>query len=1132
MRTTVQDGERQVSRWILICCAVVTMFCAATLLHSQAAGTASIQGVATDSSGAVVPNAKITATDVATQVKHVTKTDGQGLYSFPSIPIGSYSIDATAPGFSHYHQTGIILDVGSSIAVNIVLRIGNAQETVEVQAQGLSLQTEDSTLKQTVDSKTLTEMPLNGRQMTDLVALMGGAISVPSGDTADIVGSKTFYSSVEISIAGGQGNYTDYRLDGADNNDYMTNINLPFPFPDAVAEFSVESTDMGANEGLHPGGLVNVVTKSGTNQYHGTAFEFIRNNYIDSTSFFSVSPDQLHQNQFGGVFGGPIMRNKLFGFAGYQHTILHQAQANSIAYVPTAANLQGDFSLSDGAGCPGGPIQLVNPQTGALLNNNQINPTIYFNAAALELVKYFPTPTNDCGLVTYAIPNETSENQFVTREDWTINQKNSAYGRYWYDYYQHPSFFSPTNILITNSRGNFEQVQGLALGETWLPTSRFVNNAHASISLRNIRRGSAATGINADTIGVTAYQAAPNYLPAQATGKWQTYNGGAPGDFVENTISFSDDINWIHGKHQFGFGGELTRSEFNENNVYQGNGAFTFSGIFSETGPNGTSTGGTGEDANLDFLTGAMGNFEQSAPQLDALRAPIPTLYAMDTYHANKKLVITGGVRWNPEFFPADKFGRGSTFSMANFLDGIQSTTYTNAPARSLFYGDPGVPKAFTNSSKDLFSPRLGITFDPTGSGKTVFRIGGSMVYDLVCFFMGQNMNENPPFSESVQNVPVNAPLSFSAPWSSGSVTTNPFPQPNVPAHNIAFPTSAQYIILAKHFDPPMMTQYTASVQRELGRGWEVQADFIGNRTSHNSYSIPMSNAVYIPGMCGSSPCSTTSNEASRFSLTLQNPTWGPYYAGGGQESVFVLTGANASYDGLIMTVQHRTGNLVFMSNYTYSHCIDIEDSQGDTEGVTVQNPNDILADKGNCGFDYRHVFNMSLVASSHFSLPNRFLSETINNWQIAPLIHAQDGTPFTVVDGIDNSLTDTGNDRPDLTGSPVYTGKKIAGGSASNGSYINAAAFVNSPTGTFGTLGRNTFRGPKFLQFDSALVRTFPVHESMNLMLRLEAFNVLNHPNFDLPDTTMTDSTFGDVTSTVSNYSARIFQGAIKFSF
>ncbi len=754
---SIRTWPRTFCRSLLYCAALMV---AVLQVNSQTAGTASIQGVVSDLSGAVIPNALITATNTATQVKHVTKSDGYGLYSFPNIAIGTYNVDASAAGFSNYHQSGITLDVGSSIAINISVKVGGAEQTIEVKAAGLSLQTEDATLKQTVDEKTLSEMPLNGRQMTNLVLIMGGAVTAPSND---IQGSKTFYSSAVISITGGQGNYTDYRLDGADNNDYMTNINLPFPFPDAVQEFSVETTALGANQGLHPGGLVNVVTKSGTNQFHGTAFEFIRNNYIDAENFFSVSKDTLHQNQYGGVFGGPILRNKLFAFAGYQHTKSDQSSADTPDYVPTAANIQGDFSVTDGATCPGGPIQLLNPQTGAVLLNNQINSATYFSAPSQALLKYLPTATNSCGLYTFAIPNQVEENQFDTRVDWTINQKNSAYGRYWYDYYQHPSFYSPTDILITDASGNFEQVQGLTLSETWVPTSTFVNTAHASISLRNIRRGPAGTGINADTIGINLYQDSPDYLPITATSKWTLYNG-APAVFVENTVSFADDISWVHGRHQFGFGGEYTRSEFNENNVYQGNGVFGFSGIFSKTGPNGVSKGGTGEDANLDFLTGALHSFAQSAPQLDALRAPIPTMYAMDTYHASKRFVLTGGVRWDPEYFPTDVYGRGSTFSMSNFVNNVQSSVYTNAPAGSLFYGDAGVPKAFTTGSTWQFSPRVGITFDPAGDGKTVVRVGGSLVYDLVCFFMGQNMNENPPFSESVSTVPVGAPLSFSAP--------------------------------------------------------------------------------------------------------------------------------------------------------------------------------------------------------------------------------------------------------------------------------------------------------------------------------------------------------------------------------
>jgi hypothetical protein len=973
--------------------------------------------------------------------------------------------------------------------------------------------------------------------MTDLVTLMGGAVN--ANESNDVQGSKTFWSSAVISIAGGQGNFTDYRLDGGDNNDYMTNINLPFPFPDAVAEFSVETTAMGAQQGLHPGGLVNVVTRSGTNQWHGSAFEFIRNNYIDATNFFSTSKDSLHQNQFGGTFGGRVIRDKLFFFAGYQRLKSDQSQSFTPAYVPTAANLAGDFSATESSACQATPIQLVNPQTGALLPNNQVDPG-YFNASALALVKYLPQATNACGLVTFAIPNQIAENQFVTRVDSTINAKNSLYGRYWLDGYQKPAFYSPTNILITGQTGNYERVQGLTLGWTYVLTSKMVNSFHATGTRRRINRGPSPDGINPSTIGVDMYVTAPVSLNLSVTNDWSIYSG-APATFNVNTFSYADDVNWVRGKHQIGFGGEFVRTQFNENNVYQGNGQFSFTGVFSQFGPAGVSTGGTGENANLDFLTGAMNTFEQSSAQLDALRAPVPSLYIMDTYHATNRLVLTGGLRWDPEFFPTDYFGRGSTFSMSGFLNNAHSAVYPNAPAGSLFYGDPGIPKALTKGAPWRFSPRLGATFDASGDGKTVFRVGAALVEDMVNLFMGQNMNVNPPFSQSVENQNVNAPLSFSSPWSTGTVTTNPFPVPLKPSSSTVFQQGSQYIILPKQYQPPQMLQYTASMQHEFGRGWQFQIDYIGNRTLFNSYAFPMSPAAYIPGTCGGSPCSTLGNTASRFTLTMANPTQGPYYSGGGQGSSFVVTGANASYNGMITTLQHRlSSNFVLISNYTWSHCIDIADNVGDTEAVTVQNPYDIKADRSNCGFDFRNVFNTTVVASSHFSLSG-WKAQALNHWQIAPLVHVTSGAPFTVVSGVDNSLTDILNDRPNLTDASVlYTHKKILSGPAANAQYINPAAFTQNPTGTFGDSKPFAYRGPAFVQVDSALDRSFALHESFMLTLRLEAFNVLNHPNFTTPEgngylgqpTSLVSPTFGEITSTVNNYGARIFQGAVKLTF
>ena len=694
--------------------------------------------------------------------------------------------------------------------------------------------------------------------------------------------------------------------------------------------------------------------------------------------------------------------------------------------------------------------------------------------------------------------------------------------------------------MITGQTGNYERVQSLTLGETYIPTSRLVNTFHATGSRRSISRGPAATGINPATLNIDMYSTAPVSLNLQVTNKWTIYSG-APASFVVNTFAFADDVTWVRGKHQIGVGGEFVRSEFNENNVYQGNGQFSFSGVYSQFGPAGQSTGGTGADGNLDFLTGSMNNFQQSSAQQDALRAPIPSLYVMDTYHATNKLVLTGGVRWSPEFFPSDYFGRGSTFNMDNFLNNTISTVYPNAPAGSLFYGDKGVSKSFTRNSLLQLSPRVGATLDPNGNGKTVFRVGAALVYDTVDFFMGQNMNVNPPFSQSISNTPVNEPLNFSSPWSNGTVTINPFPAPIKPTASVMFQPGSQYVILSPQYHPPVMLQYTASIQQELGRGWQFQMDYIGNRTNYNSYALPMSPAVYIPGTCNGSPCSTLGNTASRFSLSIANPVAGPYYVGGGQGSTFVVTGANASYNGLITTIQHRlSSSFVFMANYTWSHCIDIADNVGDTLGVTVQDPKNIKGDRANCGFDYRHIFNTTLVATSHFPVTG-LLGQVVNHWELAPLVHATDGAPFTVVTGVDNSLTDNLNDRPNLVnGSVIYTHAKIMSGQSTNAQYVNASAFAPNAIGTFGNVGRNAYRGPKFLQVDSELSRIFPLHESLALVLRLEAFNALNHPNFATPEsggyigqsTSLASPTFGQITATTNNYGARIFQGAVKITF
>ena len=1203
-------------RWVtVVSCVAVLLF--ATKVNPQIAGTGNIQGTVFDASGAVVPNASVSLIDPATQVKRTAVSNGAGAYIFPGIPIGTYNLQVGAPGFKTSLQTGIVLEVGSNIAVNASLQVGSQDVKVEVQAEGLALQTEDATFKQTIDNEEVNEMPLNGRQMTALIGLSGGSNAAPAGD---FTGSKYSYATISVSIAGGGGNTTLWRLDGGDNQDYMGNGNLPYPIPDAVSEFSVESTDLGAQDGGHVGGMVNVVTKSGTNQYHGEAFEFIRNNYIDATNFFANTPDTLHQNQFGGTFGGPIKRNKMFAFAAYQRWVAKQTQAITQATVPTANNLAGDWSTTDptaaaGNACSSKAIPLVDPLTGAALAGNKYASAPAYNATALALQKYLPAinpayDINNCGNVEYAIPYAVTSNQFTTRVDYTVSSKQNIYGRYLVDGYQFPAYFDPHNILITTQSGNIQRVQNFTLGDAYTITPNFVNAAHISVMRRVNNRGYAPNDINATTLGITSsnlFQLKPNGLQL-SEGKF-TIGGGtnSVAHFNDNTLAIDDDVTWVKGKHQIAFGGEWVQNQLNIYNAYEGNGIFTFNGEYSGSGPAGGSIIG---DQGLDFMWGTLGSsspFQQSKAQQNALRGPIPSLYAQDTFHASSRLTLIGGLRYGPNIMPHDYFNRGVVFNQADFAANISSSIYPNAPAGALYYGDKGVNHQFTQNSYWQFSPNIGVSFDPVGNGKTVVRAGGALMYDNPAFFTAQRNQENPPFATAVTQTQATSgpPISFSNPWANGSFTSSPFPQPAIPNPATAiFPKQSQFIVMPAQFKTEYTIQWTVSIQREFGHGWQATVDYIGNTSRHAPIGLTFNPAVFIPGVWGAGGTGCTGivttgpaaqkagaaggncslapknpNYASRFLLTTENPagtnsagnpTGGNQYLGAGNGSVVIDDNGTANYNGLVASIQHRMSNTFsLMANWTWSKCLNINDAQGDLANTLVENPNNIRMDYGPCGSDFRHVENVVLVARSAFNNHlNRVEKLLANDWEFAPLVHIQTGIPFTVTSGKDDSETDVNNDRPNLVaGVNPYAEvsfRKLPG--ATNRQFLNPAAFAFvetacgtggvAPTtaqlttgacpalGTYGNVGRNSFRGPKALQFDAQISRIFPIHDNWTATLRLEAFNVLNHPDFQPPSSAttgslpantgsaavLTSSTFGQVSATFNQ--ARVFQGSIKINF
>jgi hypothetical protein len=623
----------------------------------------------------------------------------------------------------------------------------------------------------------------------------------------------------------------------------------------------------------------------------------------------------------------------------------------------------------------------------------------------------------------------------------------------------------------------------------------------------------------------------------------------SPGFFNTWTTGYNDDVEWSHGKHEVAFGAELLRIGQNVSSGYLQNGYFNFLGTAS----------GNGKVAEpmIDFITGTASTngttyaYSQSAAQNNAYRQTIFSAFAQDTIHLTSRLTVNAGIRWEPNFFQQDQKHRSANFSLDNLKAGTVSSVYPYAPAGALFYGDKGVSKAFTNNQYAQFSPRLGVTFDPNGKGKTVIRAGAAIMYDSPALYTTQRSAANAPFATEID---LSGNQSFANPWAknvnpvTGATAWNPYPLDNPPTSSSVFPLYAFYVMVPTSSKMPTVYQWTASVQQDLGKGWNLSLNYLGNENAHFWLGQAFNAPVYVPGTstgvagsCGSmttiptagTACSTASTTSyyARSALTLLNPKYGNYYS---YTSPMIYNGATSSYNGLIAAIQHRMShNFSVLVNYTYSHAIDTGDAPGDVASNTFMVPSNPRLDRAAAGFDIRHIFNATVVASSNFKLQNRALRIAANGWQIAPLIRILSGAPYNVTSGSDISLTGMGNDRPNVVSGVSYTtGKKVTQSNAGNRAFFNAAAFTYSTVaaGSFGNAGRNILRGPNYYDVDASLSRIFKVYGNLNMNLRIEAFNLFNHPFFNSFTTANpTSSSFGYANGTAD---PRLMQAAVKFNF
>jgi len=1055
---------------------------------AQTVSVSQISGTVKDPSGAILPGVEIKVIQTDTGVNRATVTDETGSYTLPNLAVGPYRFEASLPGFSTYVQTGIVLRVNSNPVINVVLQIGQVSQTLEVQADVAMVETHSTGVGQVIDQQRVVELPLNGRVATELIFLSGAATAAPAGD----LNTNKNYPTVTISVAGGLATGMTYLMDGGTHNDPFNNLNLPMPFPDALQEFKAETSALPARYGHHAASAVNIVTKSGTNKFHGDLFEFVRNYKFNARNFFATERDSLKRNQFGGTLGGPIKTNKLFFFGGYQGKIEKSNPGTTISYAPTAAMRAGDFTGFASPACNGGrQITLAAPFV-----NNQLTPS-NISPQALNFLKYVPTPADPCGRLQYGILANNNEHQAIGKMDYSFTEKHSLFGRYFFADYASPNPFDGVNVLEMSRVGQFNRAHSFVLGDTYLLSADTILSTHATVNRTRNNRVVDPYFSPAD-LGIQVYSLLKGFTGVSVTGNGFAIGAGAtnPGYFNSTNYQLAEDVDLIRGAHQLALGVNFIHNNINTSNNRPTNGQFTFNGQV------------TGLPL-ADFMAGILsGGFVQGNPIFDNQRQNYIGLYLQDSWKLTRRLTLNSGVRWEPYLPMQHPFGWVSHFDQPAFVAGIRSAVYKNAPVGLTFPGDADYPgKSTTFAHKAQVAPRVGLVFDPNGDGKMTVRASYGIFYDAPHLFFNTRFANNPPWGAQIT-------LSNPAGGLANPYQTypggNPFPGLAKISADSFFPLAGVYVNAPLDIKPTYLQQWNLSVQRQVGE-WLFSASYLGNKSTHLWTGREVNPAVY-------SATATLSNTNQRRVLYLVNPAEGQYYGTIGQ----IDDGGTSSYNGMLLAAQRRlANNFSLLANYTLSHCIS-DPATTEITGPTYVNPNNRRADRANCDSDRRHLVNVSFVASTP-QFANGALRLIASNWQLSGIVRQQSGNYSTVTTGADNALTGIGNQRGvQLLANPDDPNRTVD-------HYLNRAAFASPAPGTYSPLGAFTILNPSSLQIDTGLSRTFRVLEGQNIQFRWEVFNVPNRLNANAPVTALNNANFGKI---LSAQDPRIMQFALKYVF
>lgn len=1048
-------------------------------VFGQAGASASMYGTVSDQTGAVMPGVNVTATNLGTDRSWTSVTNGSGAFLFVDLPIGQYKIDAVMQGFTSFEVTGLTLAVAQSALQNIVMRPGTSTQTVEVTAATPMVDTESAGTKGTIERQFVNNLPLIDRDVSVLETIQAGT------------GNATVNG--DVTINGGRGGHNEFQLNGLTvNNPQYSQLQFngqktapSLPNPDAVQEFTVVKNGYEAQYGRADSGQVIVATRSGTNQFHGSAFDYLRNNALNARPYFAPNKTPYRRNIFGGTVGGPVLKNKVFFFGSYQgNRTTASPNAGVENRVPTQAQRNGDFSAL------GTPI--IDPMTGKPFPGNTI-PMSRLSSITQNLMNALvPLPNAPNSGLIYAPASTYSENQYIGKVDVVLTSKDHLSGAVFID--------KSTNLSNTGLPKLFD---GINLSHEIVSVDEIHNFSHSMLNdftLGGLRYGyTEAPGTAGNPTMVTygsKYYIPPGgeSLNVLVQGNMNV-NDGVPSNRPSQFLQLQDNFHWVRGNHSFIFGGSANRARTWTNTRFYQSGGFVF---------NGFATG----NAVADFMLGLTASFSQDSGAYLPYTGQDYAVYAQDTWRVTPNFTLNYGLRYAPALYQTLNSGENS-----NFIAGEKSVVFPGAPLSLVYKGDRGIDGNSLHSPDwKVFDPRIGIAWTPYEGASWVLRSSFGVFHEMPLTFTVDN-SLSPPFTGSFA---VHAPPNLANPWQG---LTDPFPfKPVLPSSPLSereaatfFPGAGLGDFISPDAEIPTSLQWNLAIQNQLSKNDGIEVAYVGAHDYRMLLTNDPNPPTYIPGK------STEANIDSR-------RPYGPLLS----EVLMNLSVGSSNYNSLQVTYRHEVGyGLTVLANYTWEKTLSIANQDFD-QTTTIHNPFDLTSLYGPADFDVPQTLNVAYawalpwLASSHGI--GAYLAK---GWLVSGLARAVSGTPVTIYSGVDNSISGYGDDFADQVGNPALPGGRSR--TQQINEWFNTNSFKVNAIGTYGDTRRGVLRNPGGLYWDMSFVRQFPIYDRLNLQYRLDGSNIFNHTVLGNPDSTVSSPGFGIIGSAQN---PRILQMALRIVF